>query len=283
MKATTPLFLLLCFSLCACAHNAPLPPLPGFPDQAAAADAAVPDNGLAQPVSTATANGDPAVTEQDILDLEEGPEAGPEVSISSAPPEPPAPVNLGGNGKLTLTRHDTGEKVSVNYRNNKGEYDKAELEKINYIMRCSLDGSRTEISVKLVELLDAVEDKFGKKGLVLLSGYRTLELNRTIKGAAEHSMHMLGWAADIRAPGYSSAKVTKFGRKLWVGGVGYYPNKGFTHLDVGKARYWVVKRAPRKHRAVRRKPTVRASAKAKKSVKASKPAPKKRAAKKTSK
>ncbi|MCX5792539.1 MAG: DUF882 domain-containing protein [Elusimicrobia bacterium] len=258
-----------------------MPPLPGFP--AAAADAAAPDNGLEQPVSTATANGDPVVTEQDILDLEEGTEAGQEVSISSAPPEPPAPVNLGGNGKLTLTRHDTGEKVSVNYRNKKGEYDKAELAKINYIMRCSLDGSRTEISVKLVELLDAVEDKFGKKGLVLLSGYRTLELNRTIKGAAEHSMHMLGWAADIRAPGYSSTKVTKFGRKLWVGGVGYYPNKGFTHLDVGKARYWVVRRAPRKHRAVRLKATARSSAKVQKNVKTSKPAPKKRAAKTTSK
>ena len=273
------LLLLLCVFCCACAHNAPLPPLPGFPTAAGAP--AAPDNGSAQPVSTAAAGGDPLVTEQDIRDLEEGEGAGPEIIISSAPPEPPAPVDLGGNGKLTLTRHDTGEKVTVHYRDKKGGYDKAELAKINRIMRCSLDGTETEIAVKLVELLDAVEDKFGKKGLVLLSGYRTLELNRTIKGAAEHSMHMLGWAADIRATGYSSTKVSKYGRKLWAGGIGYYPNKGFTHLDVGKPRYWIVKRAPRRHRAVRRKPSAGAAAKTKKSVKVTGPAAKKSAAEKS--
>ena len=63
---------------------------------------------------------------------------------------------------------------------------------------------------------------------------------------------MMGWAADIKVPGYSSTKVKNLGRRLGAGGVGYYPNKGFTHLDVGKSRYWVVKRAPRRYRRPRR-------------------------------
>jgi hypothetical protein len=97
-------------------------------------------------------------------------------------------------------------------------------------------------------LLDAIEDKFGKKGLTLLSGYRTPKLNGKTTGAAKRSLHMLGWAADIKIPGYSSTKVKKFSQKLAAGGVGYYPYKGFTHLDVGKSKYWVVRRPPRRRR-----------------------------------
>ncbi|MDP2865088.1 MAG: DUF882 domain-containing protein, partial [Elusimicrobiota bacterium] len=77
-------------------------------------------------------------------------------------------------------------------------------------------------------------------------------------------------------------KVRKFGQKLAVGGVGYYPYKGFTHLDVGKSRYWVVSRPPRRRsrRKVRR-PTAgkaaphKAAASARKTVSKPRPAKKK--------
>lgn len=188
------------------------------------------------------------VTEDEVVDLEEGEDSEAYIFISSAMAQAPEPVDLGGNGSLTLTRQDTREKINARYRNKDGSYNPGELAKINRIMRCSLTGREMKISIKLVELLDAVEDKFGKKGLTLLSGYRTPKLNGGIPGAAKHSLHMLGWAADIKIPGYSSAKVKKYGRKLWAGGVGYYPYKGFTHLDVGKARYWIVSRSPRRRR-----------------------------------
>jgi len=206
--------------------------------------------------SSAAARG---VTEDEVVDLEEGGETEADIFISSALAHVPEPVNLGGNGSLTLTRQDTGEKINAHYRNKDGSYDPEELAKINHIMRCSLDGNETAIAVKLVELLDAVEDKFGKKGLVLLSGYRTPKLNRQVPGAAKNSLHMLGWAADIKIPGYSSTKVKKYGQKMDIGGVGYYPYKGFTHLDVGNPRYWVVRRAVRRHKPAR-KPQVRSTA-----------------------
>ncbi len=199
------------------------------------------------------------VTEDDVRDLEEGEDSDAYLFISSAMAHTPEPVNLGGNGNLTLTRNDTGEKHSFRYRLADGTYDGEVLDKLNHFMRCRLTGRETPMAVKLVELLDAVEDKFGKKGLIILSGYRTPKLNGKIPGAAKHSMHMLGWAADIKIPGYSSTKVKKYGQKLAIGGVGYYPYKGFTHLDVGKSRYWVVSRPPR--RRARRK-TVRSSRKA---------------------
>lgn len=212
---------------------------------------------LSSVISTAAAAG---VTEDEVVDLEEGEDAEAYIFISSALAHPPEPVNLGGNGSLTLTRQDTGEKLNAHYRNKDGSYNPEELAKINHIMRCSLTGRETEISIKLVELLDAMEDKFGKRGLTLLSGYRTPKLNGVTPGAARHSMHMLGWAADIKIPGYSSAKVKKYGQKMDIGGVGYYPYKGFTHLDVGNPRYWVVRRAPRRHKPARKSPVRRVAA-----------------------
>jgi len=199
--------------------------------------------------SSAAAGG---VTEDEVVDLEEGEESEADIFISSALAHAPEPVNLGGNGSLTLTRQDTGEKINAHYRNKDGSYDAEELAKINHIMRCSLTGNETMVAVKLVELLDAVEDHFGKKGLILLSGYRTPRLNRQVPGAAKNSLHMLGWAADIKIPGYSSTKVKKYGQKLHEGGIGYYPYKGFTHLDVGNPRYWAVSRPPRRHRPARK-------------------------------
>jgi len=188
------------------------------------------------------------VTEADVQELEEGEDSETYIFISSATAQTPEPVNLGGNGRLTLTRADNGEKLTVRYRRADGTYDGEALARLDHHMRCSLTGRETHMSVKLIELLDAVEDRFGKKGLTLLSGYRTPKNNGRTSGAVRHSLHMLGWAADIKVPGYSSTKIKKYGQKLWVGGVGYYPYKGFTHLDVGKPRYWAVGRPPRRRR-----------------------------------
>lgn len=220
------------------------------------------------------------LTEEDVRDLEEDEDSDAYLFISSAMAHVPEPVNLGGNGNLTLRRNDTGEKITVRYRLADGTYDGEALARLDRFMRCRLTGREVQMAVKLVELLDAVEDKFGKKGLILLSGYRTPKLNGKIPGSAKHSMHMLGWAADIKIPGYSSTKVKKFGQKLGVGGVGYYPYKGFTHLDVGKSRYWVVSRPPRRRsRRKAKRPAAKKSA-PHKAASAGKTAVKPRAAKK---
>jgi len=198
------------------------------------------------PSMLADAPAPPEVSEAEIVEVEEGLDVYTYVFISKGLAHPPAPVDMGGDGKITLTRRDSGETLTARYRDKDGSYNAAELDKLGQLMRCSLTGKTVKVSAKLVELLDAVEDHFGKRGLILLSGYRTPKFNGQVLGSARYSLHMLGWAADIKVPGYSSAKVARYAGKLRAGGVGHYPSMGFTHLDVGTYRQWAVKRPPRR-------------------------------------
>jgi len=178
--------------------------------------------------------------EQDIEFVETSGEYGDQIFITTYPIVSPEPRNLGGNGTITITRKDNGESLTVTYRDENGVYIQDAFEKIKHIMRCSLEGAEIKIPELLVELMDAIEDRFGKKGIVLLSGHRSKDLNEITPGAARYSLHMLGWAADIRIPGYSSKAIKNFAVKLNVGGVGYYPSMGFVHVDIGDVRYWQV-------------------------------------------
>jgi hypothetical protein len=55
---------------------------------------------------------------------------------------------------------------------------------------------------------------------------------------AEHSQHMLGKAMDTTMPGMSMEKVREVAMRLQMGGVGFYGDSAFVHIDVGNVRYW---------------------------------------------
>ena len=200
-----------------------------------------------------TAPEPPDVSEAEVIELEEG-DVETYIFIHGATAHPPRPRNLGGDGRLALNRPDTRERVVAAYRKADGSYDQAELAKIWSIMRCRQTGKETEISIKLLEILDLIEDKFAKSGLTLLSGYRSPKFNRKLPGAARWSTHMLGWAADIRVPGRSAAEVADFAAGMKEGGVGYYPDAAFVHLDSSRPRRWEVRKKSKPSRAAQPAP-----------------------------
>jgi uncharacterized protein YcbK (DUF882 family) len=51
-------------------------------------------------------------------------------------------------------------------------------------------------------------------------------------------MHMDGKAIDIRMPGRNLAQLRKAAMSLRGGGVGYYPDSQFVHMDTGRLRSW---------------------------------------------
>ncbi len=70
------------------------------------------------------------------------------------------------------------------------------------------------------------------------SGFRHPLTNAAIEGAARDSLHQIGAAVDVVVPGVSAQKVAQFGAWMRGGGVGVYPQRGFTHLDAGRVRSW---------------------------------------------
>lgn len=73
--------------------------------------------------------------------------------------------------------------------------------------------------------------------VIINSGYRHPTTNAE-EGGKLNSLHTRAQAVDIRIEGISTESVTRFGKYLAAGGVGFYPGKNFTHLDRGSVRYW---------------------------------------------
>jgi uncharacterized protein YcbK (DUF882 family) len=76
----------------------------------------------------------------------------------------------------------------------------------------------------------------------IVCGYRTPWSNNYLRqhghGVAEHSQHMEAKAIDIRIPGVPTAQVRDTALAMQRGGVGYYAQSDFVHVDVGRVRRW---------------------------------------------
>jgi uncharacterized protein YcbK (DUF882 family) len=119
-------------------------------------------------------------------------------------------------------------------------------ENINHIMRDIRINDVKEIDLNLLDLIFAISTKLQvKEPFTVISGYRSPETNELLRkcgsGAAKNSYHIKGQAVDIRIPGYKASVLRRAAYELKIGGVGYYPKRGFVHVDVGPVRYWTGK------------------------------------------
>lgn len=76
----------------------------------------------------------------------------------------------------------------------------------------------------------------------VVSSYRSPETNDSLRQAggeqAKHSQHMRGKAMDIRISGVPTRELRDIVTCLGEGGVGYYAQDQFIHVDTGRVRYW---------------------------------------------
>ena len=49
---------------------------------------------------------------------------------------------------------------------------------------------------------------------------------------------MQGKAIDIQVPGIDTVELRNAAVAMKAGGVGYYPEENFVHIDTGPVRYW---------------------------------------------
>lgn len=138
-------------------------------------------------------------------------------------------------------RHVKGERLVSTYWSD-GQIIRSAYEEISWFMRDRVAHEAVYMHPVLLDILYGVNGwltYFGiKEPIVLTSAYRNARRNNRIEGAARDGPHTKGEAADGVIPGVSTKQVATFGKWLGGGGVGWYPDKGFTHLDCGRLRSW---------------------------------------------
>jgi uncharacterized protein YcbK (DUF882 family) len=147
-----------------------------------------------------------------------------------------------GDGKINLYSERTEKSFSGVYRKGPGIYDEAALERICRLYGAPGKPMEMELSLRLIEFIDYLEDHFNPGGKVTItSGYRKPEYNTMLreKGnlAAKASLHQYGMAADIKIQGVKAKAIWDYVRELKFGGAGYY-HGDMVHIDVGPARSW---------------------------------------------
>ena len=113
------------------------------------------------------------------------------------------------------------------------------------------DGTYEPISKKLLIILEQARHMAHDKPIHINSGYRSPRYNATLKGAAKHSYHMKGMAADITIEGLTVDEIADIFERLLIGtgGIGrYYEGHGnFVHVDVREVRSrWIMGKRPAK-------------------------------------
>ena len=138
---------------------------------------------------------------------------------------------------------NTGERLNKVTYWAEGKYCPDALAEINYALRDFQTGDVFPIEPTLLDVLNQIGRRLGTDcHFELYSGYRSAKTNailhRLDPQVATHSLHMKGQAVDISLPGRSLRKVCDAALAMRMGGVGYYPDSEFLHVDVGRVRQW---------------------------------------------
>ena len=143
---------------------------------------------------------------------------------------------------LSFINLHTGEKFHTEYWCD-GCYQPDALAGIARVLRDHRNNSEHPIDTKLLETLNQLHARLEVKApFHVISGYRSPESNAKMAaashGVAKQSLHMQGMAIDIRVPGVDLKTLQKTAKAMGAGGVGYYAESNFVHVDVGRVRYW---------------------------------------------
>ncbi len=162
----------------------------------------------------------------------------------------PSGVKAAGRAKapervLSFFHTHTGERLKVSYCCG-GEYQPDGLRAVNHILRDFRVNETRAIEPRLLDLLHELGGTLETdQPFHVISGYRSPRTNTMLRdrggvktGVASRSLHMDGQAIDIRLPGVTTEQLRNAARALKIGGVGFYPDLTFVHVDVGRVRSW---------------------------------------------
>ena len=144
---------------------------------------------------------------------------------------------------LRLFHTHTGERLDIVYRRGE-QYVPEALTRLDEYLRDHRTGDIHHYDPRVFDLLHDLTAKLGEpqSEIDVVCGYRSPWSNEFLRthghGVALHSLHMEAMAIDIRIPGVKTARLRDAALELHRGGVGYYAQSDFVHVDVGRVRRW---------------------------------------------
>lgn len=114
---------------------------------------------------------------------------------------------------------------------------------------------RIMVNEPALDRLQALRDALAKP-LIVRSAYRSPEHNRAV-GGAPASKHLEGAAFDIAMTNHDPQTFEAAARAVGFLGFGFYPRSRFMHIDLGPARQWGERFAPRPTAFAPERPEVR--------------------------
>lgn len=159
----------------------------------------------------------------------------------------PLPVFAGFGNRLPDERRlrfynlHTEEHLHICYCRN-GVYDRRALKAVYRILRDHRTHEIHRIETRLLDLLHTLSVQSGSNRFHVISGYRSPATNSMLRKddlqVASQSLHTFGKAVDIRMPALDTRALYRAAVELKSGGAGYYPDRNFVHVDVGRVRCW---------------------------------------------
>lgn len=171
-------------------------------------------------------------------------DAYPDFLLSPVPLTPPPP----GPRHLKFHHLHTGEDLEAVYWDD-GKYVWDALQAVNGLLRDFRSTEIHPIDVRLLDILFTLQALTGsKEPYRIISAFRSPETNEMLSGrsaatngatqVAKKSLHMEGKAMDVRLNDVSLTGFRDAALALQGGGVGYYADSAFVHLDIGPVRTW---------------------------------------------
>lgn len=146
--------------------------------------------------------------------------------------------------RLRLISIHTHERADLVFHDGQAFVPEA-LGELDRLLRDPYTNEVHAIDPAVLDLAWAVASASGRPAgtYEVVSGYRSPATNARLHaaspgGVASRSLHLSGRAIDLRLRGLPTARLRDVALGLARGGVGFYADQDFVHLDSGRPRSW---------------------------------------------
>lgn len=144
--------------------------------------------------------------------------------------------------ELSFRHTHTDERLQIVYHDGRSYLPPA-MQRMNQLLRDFRTGEVQALDPRLFDILHVLKTRLEGETFEIISAFRSAATNTMLRktgggGVAKRSLHMDGRAIDIRLPGIATTRLRDAAIELGLGGVGYYPESDFVHIDTGTVRSW---------------------------------------------